>query len=376
MFYLESLLLNNFRNYLQQQVTFHPRLNIIVGENGQGKTNLIESIYYLSVTRSFRTNRDQEMAGFNGSFFGITGRYLKNDLKYELQISYSENQVKVQLDRNSSSRFEYLQFFPTVVFSPDDLMIIREGPATRRRFLNLEASRLNKIYFKELRSYQRVLMQRNKLLKENRSRREMDRLLEPWSDSLISLGCNIIRARVELVQALEVEAAPFFSMMTGERESLKLEYISSFGGAEGLSELEPAFREKLWNQRDLELRRQSTLVGPHLDDFRILINGQDTRKFSSQGQKRTAALALKMAETKLFYQINGSWPIVLLDDVFSELDSRRKEFLLEFLSRNESQCFLTSAVELGLLSSQLRSSHRQYSVHGGVVTDEKDGTGY
>jgi len=370
---LESLFLKNFRNYLQQQVYFHPRVNIISGENGFGKTNLIEAVYYLSVTRSFRTSNDHELAGFPGRFFFIKGLFSKDEDKHLLQISYNENQLKVIIDNDRKKRFDHLCLFPVVVFSPDDLLIIREGPATRRRFINLHVSRLNQYYFQELRSYHRVLLQRNKLLKEKKNRRDLEKLLEPWDDSLIDHGCTVIRLRKEMIRLLAKEATPFFSRMTGQQEELSLEYIGSVDSEEDNADLQLLFRELLLKKREVEIRRQVTMVGPHLDDLSIIIDEKDSRKFSSQGQKRTAALALKIAEAKMLYKKNGKWPILLLDDVFSEFDNKRKERIIEFLSGIDSQCFLTSSIALDPFLMEMARNYKVFNVQRGVVRDEKDG---
>ncbi len=367
MFYLESLLLKNFRNYRHEQVNFHPRLNVISGKNGHGKTNLLEAVYFLSVTRSFRANRDHELAGFPEDRFLIKGQFARDGLKNLLQINYSEKQLKVILDNDQRSRFDHLQQFPVVVFSPDDLLLIREGPAIRRRYINLESSRLNQAYFLEMRAYHRVLMQRNKLLKEKRSRREIEKLIEPWDDVLVAHGSALIRFRKELVQKLGKEAAPFFSEMTGAQEEMFLDYRCSFACEENSQDLELQFREALLKAREPELRKQATIIGPHLDDICICINGSDSRKYSSQGQKRTAALALRMAEINIFFNKNGSWPILLLDDVFSEFDSHRKEQLLGFLSGINSQCFLTSAAPLEQLPSGLADSCKKFIIQRGMI---------
>jgi len=375
LFYLERLFLNNFRNYTELQINFHPRLNIICGMNGQGKTNLLEAVFFLSVTRSFRTNRDLELAGFPGHYFYIKGQFVKDGFKPLLQISFTDKQLKVIIDNERKTRFDHLQQFPIVAFSPDDLLLIREGPATRRRFINLEASRLNKIYFMEMRAYHRVLLQRNRLLKEKKNRLAMDKLLEPWNDSLVEHGSKVIRYRKEVVNLLATEAAPFFSGMTGGQDELSLEYICSVADVGNCSDLEQQFREALFKKRELETKRQTTVVGPHLDDLSIIINGRDSRKYSSQGQKRTAALALKMAEATILYQQNRTWPILLFDDVFSEFDRQRKEQLLDFLSGIDSQCFLTSAVELEHLPAELTTCYKRINIHRGMISDEEDGSG-
>jgi DNA replication and repair protein RecF len=371
LFYIDSLLVNNFRNYRQQQFYFHPRLNIISGANAQGKTNLLESIYYLSVTRSFRTNRDQELANWADSSFFIQGSFVKDDFKHKVQVGYQQNgQMKVSINGDAVSRYDHLQQFPVVVFSPDDLMIIRDGPATRRRFLNLQASRLNSAYFKELRAYQRVLLQRNHLLKEAKGRRIKD-LLEPWDQSLINLGSNIINFRIATIKAMEQEAQIFFSMMTDFKETLKLDYSGLVKEGADLAGTRENFKKALLEKKDLELRRGASAVGPHLDDLRISISDHDSRKYSSQGQKRTAALALKMAEVSLFIRENGDCPIILLDDVFSEFDDARKVHLLNFLKENAGQCFISTATGLNDLFEKLNRDYKTFEIKQGCINDEK-----
>ena len=376
MFYIDSLLIKGFRNYRHQHLQFHPRLNILVGENAQGKSNLLESIYYLSVTRSFRTNRDQELAHWEDRFFYLKGCFLKNDFKNEVQISYRQNgQLKVLINNNPVKRYDHLQQFPVVVFSPDDLLIIREGPSIRRRFLNLEASRLSPLYFKELRAYQRVLQQRNQLLKDKHKHPSINSLLEPWDQSLVTLGSSIIHYRLGMIGELEKEAHLFFDQMTNSREKLSLEYVSSIETSEDPLLTKEYFYRKLQAKRDQEIKRGSTAIGPHLDDLRISINDYDTRMYSSQGQKRTAALALKMAEVSLFKKQQNDCPIILLDDVFSEFDEDRKSHLLDFLKDNTGQCFITSAVGLSSLVNNLDRDHKIISVHRGSIRSEKGGHG-
>ncbi len=378
MYYIDSLMVKGFRNYNQQQLYFNPRLNILVGENGQGKTNLIEAIYYLTVTRSFRTNRDQELANWHDNSFSIKGKFVKNDFKDELQVIYrSGKPLNVKLNHESLKRFEHLQRYPVVVFSPDDLMLIREGPSVRRRFLNLEASRLSPVYFSELRDYQRVLQQRNNLLKDSfNNRHTLKRRIEPWSDSLVSLGTNIVQARVKIIKALENEAKIFFEQMTNANETLTLDYACAFDYCGGQEETKNNFFELLSSMYETELRRGSTQVGPHLDDIKILINGYDTRKYSSQGQKRTAALALKMAEVSLFKKMHEDWPIILLDDVFSEFDHKRKQYFLDYLKNNTGQCFITTASDLNGIINNLNREYKIFTVCRGSITNENSGPGH
>lgn len=347
----------------------------MVGKNGQGKTNILEAIYYLSVTRSFRTNRDQELTNWNDNYFFLKGIFFKDDFKDELQVIYhSGKPLNVKLNQESLNRFDHLQRYPVVAFSPDDLLLIREGPSIRRRFLNLEASRLSLIYFTELRAYQRVLQQRNSLLKEGyKNRHSLNSSLKAWNESLVTLGTSVVQARVKIIKELEVEAKVFFSQMTDGNESLSLEYACGFDYCSDHKETESNFIELLTSKKEQELSRGSTLVGPHLDDMKIMINGYDTRKFSSQGQKRTAALALKMAEVNLFKKIHQKVPIILLDDVFSELDQYRKQYFLDYLKDNTGQCFITSAADLNGIVKKISIDHKVFTVWQGSIKNENSG---
>lgn len=375
MYYIDFLKLKGFRNYQDEQFNFSPRLNLFFGENGQGKTNIIEAIYYLTVTRSFRTNRDQELTNWNDNYFFIKGTFIKGDFKDELQVSYrSGTPLNVKINRENQNRFDHLQKYPVVVFSPDDLLLIREGPSIRRRFLNLEGSRLSPVYFSDLRAFQRVLQQRNSLLKEGyKNRYKVSRSIEPWNESLASLGTNIIQARVKNIKALEEEAKKFFHQMTEGSESLELEYACDIDCCSDYKETKSQFLSLLSSKYDQELRRGSSLVGPHLDDLKIMINGHDTRKYSSQGQKRTAALALKMAEVNLFKRKHEKMPIILLDDVFSEFDQYRKQYFLDYLKENTGQCFITTAIGLNGIINKLERDYKIFTVWRGSIKNENSG---
>ncbi len=376
MFYLEGLSLEGFRNYQQQKVQFHPRLNILTGENGQGKTNLLESIFYLSVTRSFRTHRDQELVHWGNTLFFLKGTFVKEDFNNTVRVHYPPNgKLKVTINDAVVNRFEHMQRYPVIVFSPDDLMIIKEGPAVRRRFINLEASRLNNAYLQDLKNYQRVLMQRNNILKEKKSSSQINNLLAPWDQALIKYGVSLIKYRLEIIEALEKEAQLFFDQMTSSKEILTIQYESTVSYNINNVEMENNFFHDLTGKRDQELKRASTIMGPHLDDIKIYINGHDSRYYSSQGQKRTAALALKMSELSLFKKQNDFWPIILLDDVFSEFDETRKQHLLDFLRENNGQCFITTAVDQSCLLKKVNRDYKVISVCQGNVRDETSRTG-
>ncbi|MFO8192924.1 MAG: DNA replication/repair protein RecF [Bacillota bacterium] len=374
MYYLTNLTLKKFRNYESQYVEFNRGLNIFVGSNAQGKTNILEAIYYLSVTRSFRTRRDQELTQIGDQLFFLKGVFLKDEFYHVVQISYHRNSpLKILSNNEKVERFLHIQSFPVVVFSPDDLMIIRDSPAIRRRFLNLEISKFKGTYFQNLKEYQRVLLQRNRLLKENRYNSHLNKMLDPWNQALVSVGTKIIHDRIEMVEDLGKKAQFFFNQMYGEKANLTLNYRCSVGCFEQPDETRTKFHGALSEGRRIELKRGSTMYGPHLDDLKIAINGNNTRYYSSQGQKRAAALSLKMAEAMMLKEKTGLNPVILLDDVFSEFDRVRKEYLLLFLKENGGQCFLTSAVAIEDLLKKTEKDYKVMSVEQGRIVSETGG---
>ena len=276
MYYLDSLQLRGFRNYHNQLFNFHPRFNVITGDNGQGKTNLLEAVYYLSITKSFRTNHDFELINFNSDYFYLSGLFVKSYISHRVQMSYcSKKPLQVKIDHKTVPRFSNLQQFPVVSFSPDDLRIVKDGPQVRRKFLNLEGSRLNPLFFQELKKYQRVLLQRNNLLKKQFAPHKIVAALEPWNEALVESGSRIRLERIKLLKRFQEEANHIFKKLTGGREELTLTYKSSFklkADADDYDKIKQNYFEALLAKRPLELKRGSTLTGPHLDDFYIFIN--------------------------------------------------------------------------------------------------------
>lgn len=376
MFYIDHLQIASFRNYQQQKVSFHPFLNIISGENAQGKSNLLESIYYLSVNRSFRTNRDQELVNWDAANFLIKGDFVNEHINYHIRMFYEYNgRLKISINNNPTKRYENLQLFPVVIFNPEDLQIIRDGPSVRRRFLNLLLSRLKPKYLSDIKEYQRALMQRNRLLKERCHSRNIDTLLEPWDQALIKAGSEIIHSRVALIEQLEKEAQLFFLKITNHKEKLSLLYNSSINYCSDPSETMRSYRLSLLENRNNELRKKITTIGPHIDDLTISINAHDARYFSSQGQKRTAALALKIAEVNIIKNDINNYPIIILDDVFSEFDACRREHLLKFLRSNTGQCFISTAQRVDDIVEYLQRDYKLMDISQGQIVNEKSKLG-
>ncbi|MBS3943635.1 MAG: DNA replication/repair protein RecF [Dethiobacter sp.] len=370
--FLTQLHLTNFRNYINQDVFFNNRINIFEGANGQGKTNLLEAIYYLAVSHSFRTIHDYELVYWNGSGFFLKGTLKKKNNIDTVQIGYqaSTKNTKIKVNGSLMKRGDFIYQVPIVAFSPDDILIIKEGPAIRRRYINLEGSRLKPAYYHLLKDYHRVLQHRNRLLKENRFNSIDRSIFEPWDRALVLLGSKIIKQRIALLRALEKQAQDFFIQMTNHNEKLTLNYVSNIEFDKDSDGIEQAFSDHLKKGSTEEIRRGCTVFGPHLDDFTIMINDYDAKRYSSQGQQRTAALALRMAEVELFYLSSRERPIVLFDDVFSELDPKRREQLINFLLQREGQSFITTAVPIEDYDFQ-KEKVNIFFVDEGKVYDER-----
>lgn len=367
--YLAALKLINFRNYSRQELSLHPKINIFTGLNAQGKTNLLEAVYYLAVSRSFRTNQESELVRFGSDFFYVKGDFQNNKERYQVEIGYRQpRRLQIKLNNKVLKRAEYIYRHPVVIFSPDDLLLVKEGPSIRRRFLDMEGSRLKPLYYRRLRDYYRALQQRNRILKEKRGSRSFDySLLEPWDQALVKMGSKIVEERIKLLKALESRARSHFATLTAESESLSLRYLATINFHGNYELLESAFQEQLTAGHAAEVRKGSTLVGPHLDDFAVMINGCDARKYGSQGQQRSVVLALKMGEVDLFNSAGGEQTILLLDDVFSEFDEERCNHLLQFLSRREGQSIITTAVPSWEPGRNCPGQSKIYSVCRGKI---------
>ncbi len=366
--YLTTLNLFTFRNYRRQELTFHPRINIFSGLNAQGKTNLLEAVYFLTVSRSFRTNQESDLPSFGSDSFSLKGALQKKGERSGIELYYRVSRaLRIVLNGKTVPRSEYIYRHPVVIFTPDDLLLIKEGPGRRRRFLDTEGSRLKPLYLRRLRDYSRVLRQRNRVLKERRSGRIVDYSpMEPWDEALVKLGGIIVRERIKLLEALQTQARPHYGALSGGGESLSLHYRPTIKYGDDPAFIEQSFQEQLREGYRTELRTGSTMTGPHLDDFAVTINGVDARKFASQGQQRSVVLSLKIGEVELFKK-TGEETILLLDDIFSEFDEKRSAHLLQFLSEREGQSFITTASPQWAGGGRRLRRARAFSVHGGKI---------
>lgn len=319
---IKSIELKNFRNYEELNLNLDGGTNILYGDNAQGKTNILESIYVSGTTKSHKGSRDKEMIRFGEDEAHIRTMVEKNQMSYQIDMHLKKNRSKgIAINgvpiRKASELFGVLNM---VFFSPEDLNIIKNGPSERRRFLDSEICQLDKIYLSDLTKYNKVLNQRNKLLKDMVFHPDLENTLSVWDMQLISYGRRIISRRRRFVEELNEIVRGIHESISGGREQLTLTYEPDIE--------EAFFEDELNRAKEKDRKYCSTFVGPHRDDISFFIGDIDIRKFGSQGQQRTSALSLKLSEIELVKRCIHDTPVLLLDDVLSELDSNRQNYLL------------------------------------------------
>lgn len=344
---LKELTLRDWRNYDSTTITLHPTLNVFLGPNGQGKTNLLESIFYLCYGKNFRGNKDRELVHWNRQFFRLEALFALDETSrtHHLEIYYDA--VRRKAVKLNGVRYGRLRALPVrlaaVLFTPDDLGIIKGGPAERRRFIDRELEALFADYEQTRHSYERVLSQRGELLRDIRRRRAEREQLVPWNLQLVELGVRMIRRRLDLLAFLVPQARRVHAFLTGEKGSFNVTYQSSLGQVlhENDAVMKKHFLERLAEVETEEIARGQSLLGPHRDDLIFYENGIDLRTYGSQGQQRTAILSMKMAAIDAYEQHLGTKPLLLLDDVMSELDFDRQRAVMEIVIKKQIQTFIT-----------------------------------
>lgn len=335
---INSLSLRNFRNYESLDISFNPSRNIIVGENAQGKTNLVESVYMCSFARSFRTSNSTDLVMFGKDMCLISADIESSSFDRKIGISVTRQGKKmIKKDGKPVSRTaELLNNLVVVIFSPEDLRIIKDSPDKRRNFINKEISQLRPRYFECLKNYNDALKQKNALLKNDVI---MDEMLDIYDSQLAYNGYELVKYRRNFVDKLSACSSELQSRISQGRETLEITYSESCraDSAEQMMAEFAALREK-------DRMYRSASIGPHRDDLEFFINGKDARKFGSQGQQRTIALCMKLAEVRIARDVLMENPVLILDDVLSELDIERQKFLLKEI--DDVQLFITST-ELG-----------------------------
>lgn len=355
---LVSIELSNFRNYRDIHIDFDRNVTIFYGENAQGKTNALESVYVAATTKSHKGVKDRELI-----LFGEDEAHIKMILsdggsatRVDMHIKKNKNKgiaVNGVPLRKASELFGLLH---VVFFSPEDLQMIKNGPAERRRFIDAEECQINKLYLYNIVEYNKLLNQRNRVLKELEYRPDYETLLEVLDEQMAGYGSFVIRERMKFIQHLGELVKKIHYRLSGERENLEIIYEPSVDPDQ--------FVEVLRRDREKEKKQKMTLSGPHRDDIRFMINGVDIRNFGSQGQQRTAALSLKLAEIDLMEEETGKKPLLLLDDVLSELDSNRQNLLLQNIRGIQT---LISCTGLDDFIRNRFTIDRVYHVVGGTI---------
>ncbi len=346
--YIKSLELKNFRNYNNLNIELNKGLNIFVGENAQGKTNIVESIYYLSSMKSHRTQRDKDLIKWGKSRAYIRAEVVKSfsEILIEFLLSIEEKRaIKINgVKKNKAS--EVLGEVNAVIFSPEDLKLVKEGPLQRRRFIDNELNQIRPKYHYVLSQYNNCLMQRNTLLKTAKYSNSAKYTIEVFSEQLAEYGSFITEVRQEFIKKLGLIAKLMHRKITDGREELEIVYQHSFNEYKDRNDIKNKLLKYYTENVSEDISRGITMKGPHRDDMLININGMDARIYGSQGQQRTAALSLKLSELEIIKSEVGEYPLLLLDDVLSELDSKRQSFLLNSLKEIQTIVTCTSLNDL------------------------------
>lgn len=337
---LKQIALNGFRNYEWETAEFDSGTNVICGANAQGKTNLIEAVYMLSCGKSFRTRFDKELIGFDYSAADILANVISHDREQTINIRLSSGQPKkILVNGAKKTSGELASTVNTVLFCPDDLSIIKDGAAVRRRLLDTAISQIRPRYAEYLAEFNRLYEHKTRILKDWREKPSLLDTLDEFSDGMCRATAQLIRYRAAFSERLNAAAAPIQSEFSNEGEQLDIRYKTVSTVRDPFASAKEIYYDVCDHQeshRQAELDSGQCLTGAHKDDLEISINGTSARNFASQGQTRTAALSIKLAEREIFLAETGEYPILLLDDVLSELDERRQEFVLNHIGGGQT----------------------------------------
>ncbi len=360
-----ELQFENYRNLENNTIIPSSEVNVIYGENANGKTNLLEAIWLFCGGHSFRGSKENEMIRFNERFFRLKMKFYSGERDQDAEILFDKNKKSIRLngvDKNSSS---YLtEVFSAVVFSPEHLSLIKRGPNMRRRFLDAAICQHRVRYASLLSDYNRIINQRNALLKDIFRHPELKDTLSIWDDSLTIVGAQILKERFDYLKKLREPARRYHSGISCDSEELDIEYLctAKANDTDDIGILRDKLRQAFVSSRSEDYHTGYTSVGIHRDDLDIKINGISARRFGSQGQQRSAVLSMKLSEAELLYQKNEERPVILLDDVLSELDNKRQDFLLNKVG--DYQVFVTCCEQSN--KEQLRNGRVFYIENGAV----------
>ena len=355
---IESIQLKNYRNYESLELNFDRGTNILFGDNAQGKTNILESVYLCATSKSHRGSKDKDLIRFGEEESHVRLLVNKHEMPYRIDMHLKKNKPKGVAVNGLPIRKakELLGIVNVVFFSPEDLNIIKNGPAERRRFTDLELCQLDSMYVADLSGYNHIINQRNRLLKDIGSNEKLISTLDVWDEQMVLYGVRLIRKRREFIRELNEIASEIHKNLTGGIEEIGIIYEPDAD--------EENLGKSIQKNREKDLKWKTSSTGPHRDDFCVMVNGIDIRKFGSQGQQRTAALSIKLSEISLVRKKIHDEPVLLLDDVLSELDSSRQNYLLK--SIHDIQTIVTCTGLDDFVSHQFEINKVFHVVNGTV----------
>ena len=364
--FINCLALKNFRNYKELGISLNPNINILYGDNAQGKTNILESIYILSNGKSHRALKMQELRNWatDKNYFVLKTEVNKHSRKFTIEIRLENDSKGFFVNGVKKTKAaELMDFINVVMFSPEDLTLIKGSPSERRKFLDNHLSQLNPQYLHYLKQYEKVLAQRNNLLKSIRGRMATGDSLDIWNEQLWEYGSKIIEKRIAVLKKFS-PLIKEIHFKIAEGEKLDITYLSSIK-LDNLANIKESFKKMTTSSVNEEIKRGVTLIGPHRDDLGFFINSRSIQKYGSQGQQRTTVLSLKLTELELLNKEKGEYPILLLDDVMSELDLKRRQYLLRFIN-DKIQTFITTT-NLHSFDEQLLDKSNVMQVNQGTI---------
>lgn len=358
--HVEKLILKNFRNYEDLSLNLDKGINVFVGDNAQGKTNIVESIYYCSLGKSHRTAKDKELIkwGAKESYISLYVSKERLDKKIDIKI-FKEGKKGVRINSIKLNTIsDLIGVFNAVIFSPEDLKIVKESPSYRRKFLDIELCKLNKKYYYNLVQYNKALNERNSVLRKWISGKD---IIEVYDKQMSKFGSYIINERLNYLKSLNEKGKLIHREITSEKEEISFDYISPVRECSSIAD---ELFKLLSESRQKDIEKGITSLGPHRDDFLISINKIDTRKFGSQGQQRTSVLTIKFASLEIIKEQSGEYPVLLLDDVLSELDLTRQKYILNSIKKVQTIITGTGIFDI---NNYLKDDIKIYKVNNGTV---------
>lgn len=340
--FIKRLQMLSYRNYNALDISLCPNVNVFMGDNAQGKTNILEGIYYCAFARSHRTSKDRELINWNAEHALLSVTVGRERLDKRIDISILKDGKKaIKINKIKINKIgELFGNFNVVMFSPEDLKIIKDSPGVRRKFIDMELCQLNSKYYYNLVQYNKVLNERNSVLKNRKINKE---ILEIYDMQLVEFGYYIIMERINYIKKLNNYSSKIHSDITSGKEKIEFKYVST---VKNLDNIKEDFYSLLEKNRGKDSERGITSVGPHRDDFMVFINDIDTKSYGSQGQQRTAVLTIKFASLKIIKELTGDYPVLLLDDVLSELDFSRKRYILSTIGNIQTIITCTGIEDL------------------------------